>query len=556
MQPVGSLRSSQVPAEAARKRFFLGLLALVMAGIFLLDLLLPRNIPLLPYYFLVVVLAAGIATPRQMVPLIAEAYGLAIASGLYWRFFPSLDFITRLLGLTGVVAVAVVLAAQRCRELARRRRTEQILTLTLDHAAAGVALADAQGRIVRVNAAFCAMLGRDADTLGTLSWVEISHPDDVALERPLVAELLAGRRDSYRLRKRCLHGDGSSIWTDASVSCIRLPDGEVDFFIGQVIDISKAVESQQALARSEEHFRLLAQNASDVVLHIASDGTVLWASPSLRQILGWEPDDWIGRSIHQIQASIGVEPFAVPSLDGDGLAQLHGSREQVRSADGQLHWLESCWSPFINAAGEVDGRVCSCRIIDEVVAAEQELRRRACTDHLTALLNREEVFRRIGRLTGRNQRRGQQLAVIFCDLDCFKEINDSLGHQAGDAVLQAMAERLRSSLRATDLAARIGGDELLVALDGVRNLEDALSIAETLRQQLSEPVRLPGGEVRISASLGVALAQPEETLDDLMHRADAAMYAAKQQGRNRVVAIPPQLEGTPASFPPSEPEDV
>lgn len=139
--------------------------------------------------------------------------------------------------------------------------------------------------------------------------------------------------------------------------------------------------------------------------------------------------------------------------------------------------------------------------------------------------------------------------MIFCDLDHFKEVNDSFGHQAGDAVLQVMAARLRSSLRASDLAARIGGDELLVVLDGVRNLEDALSIAEKLRQQLSEPVPLPGGEVHISASLGVALAQPEESLDSLMHRADSAMYAAKQQGRDRVVAIPPQVEDDPPSPP-------
>jgi diguanylate cyclase (GGDEF)-like protein len=177
------------------------------------------------------------------------------------------------------------------------------------------------------------------------------------------------------------------------------------------------------------------------------------------------------------------------------------------------------------------------RDVSERIALEQALQQRAATDSLTTLLNREEVFTQMERLLAGDRRRGGQLAVLFCDLDHFKEVNDSYGHQAGDAVLQAVATRIRSCLRGSDLAARIGGDELMVVLPGVQGMEDAVTIAEKVRQLASEPVPTPAGEVGISLSVGVALACPGESLDSLIARADAAMYTAKQQGRDQVVAI-------------------
>lgn len=116
-------------------------------------------------------------------------------------------------------------------------------------------------------------------------------------------------------------------------------------------------------------------------------------------------------------------------------------------------------------------------------------------------------------------------------------MNDNYGHQAGDAVLQAMAARIRSCLRGSDLAARIGGDELMVILPGLQGLPDALAIAEKLRRQAREPVPIPQGQVQISISVGVALACAGESLDELIARADTALYTAKKQGRDQVVAI-------------------
>ena len=177
------------------------------------------------------------------------------------------------------------------------------------------------------------------------------------------------------------------------------------------------------------------------------------------------------------------------------------------------------------------------RDVSEGIAMEAALERRAATDSLTTLLNREEVFMQMDRLLASDRRQGGELGVLFCELDHCKEVNDSYGHLAGDAVLQAMAKRFRSCLRASDLAARIGGDELMVVLPGLQGLPDALTIAEKLRRLASEAVPTPQGLVQTSMSIGVALACAGESPDELIARADTAMYSAKQQGRDQVVAI-------------------
>jgi diguanylate cyclase (GGDEF)-like protein/PAS domain S-box-containing protein len=526
---------ARLSATAGNRRK-LWMLALAMLAIFLLDLALPHSVPLLPFYFLMVVLSASFAPPRLMVPLIVEAYGLAIAHALTLGLSPSIDFLSRMLGLSCITAAAVMLSAQRSRELEWRRRTEQILTLTFDAAALGVGLADANGRLIRVNRALCDMVGRDASSLLSLSWPGITHPDDIARERELVEEMLANHRDSYRIKKRYLRSDGSIRWMDATISCVRLPGGAVDFFIGQAIDITDQIAAQEALARSEEHFRLLSENSSDVVIQIAADGTLRWVSPSLTAMLGWNPEEWIGRPGIEFLDHRGDAQEYRANLERLGSGETVVARDRVRGKDGRWHWTETHASLFRDATGASDGFVASFRTIDEV-AIEQELLRRAGTDSLTALLNREELFRQIEQLMALEQCRGQQLAVLFCDLDHLKAVNDTYGHLAGDAVLQAIAARLRSCLRESDLAARIGGDELMVVLTALQGLEEAREIAEELRRVAQDPVPTPAGEMRVTLSVGVALALPDESLDALIARADAAMYAAKQQGRNQVVTI-------------------
>lgn len=178
------------------------------------------------------------------------------------------------------------------------------------------------------------------------------------------------------------------------------------------------------------------------------------------------------------------------------------------------------------------------RDVTERHKATMALEQRVRTDELTQLLTRREVFDRLEDLRGKTPRSGHDIAVLFVDFDRFKNINDLYGHAMGDQVLRTMAERIRSCLRHTDdLGARIGGDEMMVVLHGVHGIADALKVAEKIRSSAAEPVRFNGQSIESTVSVGVVLTRHGESTADLVARADAAMYQAKQRGRNQVITV-------------------
>lgn len=158
-------------------------------------------------------------------------------------------------------------------------------------------------------------------------------------------------------------------------------------------------------------------------------------------------------------------------------------------------------------------------------------------DDLTGLLNRREVFDRLESLINTGVTGGgPHLAVCFIDVDDFKSYNDSFGHHIGDDILRNLATDVRAVLRAGDLAARVGGDEVLVVLSGVTAAKQAVKLAEALRTRVATTRRVDGTDLQVRVSIGVALAEPGESVDAVVERADHAMYRAKVSGGNRVVA--------------------
>jgi diguanylate cyclase (GGDEF)-like protein/PAS domain S-box-containing protein len=300
-------------------------------------------------------------------------------------------------------------------------------------------------------------------------------------------------------------------------------------------DVTDRYREEARLAESEEQYRLLAENSSDVVMR-SRHGEILWISPSLERALGWIPAEWIGRNFFTLvhpDDGDDVRLKVAGVYVGRGVVQ----RFRVAARDDGYHWVEAHSEPYRDADDRIDGIVSTMRVVDETVAAEQELARRATYDDLTGLLRRDEVITQLANLGRRVRRAGDECALVFCDIDEFKTVNDTRGHAAGDELMRAFASRIRSAVRVGDTVARMGGDEFLVVLDGVHDLDEATTIAEKIRAAAAAPDDAHPESAAATLSLGVTLSSPGEPVDAMIARADRAMYVAKQTGRNRVVAI-------------------
>ncbi|MFG2389612.1 putative bifunctional diguanylate cyclase/phosphodiesterase [Streptomyces lavendulae] len=316
--------------------------------------------------------------------------------------------------------------------------------------------------------------------------------------------------------------------------------------IRQGIMLLDNIALTQELAQKENHFRSLVQGSSDVIMIAAPTGTLRYVSPAAAGVYGREaeeligselaslihPDD-LGRVVHEVRRFLAAPPAEEPT-----------TRIECRFESGSGEWL--------NVESTVNrhqgGLILNSRDVTERVRLQAQLQHSAEHDPLTDLPNRALFTRRVRQaLTGR--RAGDHsTAVLFIDLDGFKAVNDTIGHQAGDELLVEAARRLQDAVRAGDTAARLGGDEFaaLILGDGSRDRSareyQVHEIAERLRSTLSQPYRIAGSEVRVAASIGVAFADPGITPSDLMRNADLAMYRAKAGGKDRVELYAPQMQ--------------
>jgi diguanylate cyclase (GGDEF)-like protein/PAS domain S-box-containing protein len=684
--------------------------------------------------------------------------------------------------------------------------SQELFHLVLDSSAVGMSMTSPEGRLVRVNDALCSLVGRSRDELLACSWQELTIPGDVAQETHLLEELGRDERSTYRLLKRFRRPDDSLVWGDMTISCVRGPDRSVRYFIGQVVDVSDQVRGTEMLAATltsmldphvlfeavrgtdgslvdfryamandaacdylrrskdaligsrvsqvftgeavgtvlgwcrealdtgsiafdevelpssadgrsrwldiravrvggsvsftwrdvtqrhvtadevaerESAYRMLAENATDVIVRSAAGGGIEWVSPSVTEMLGWRPDQVMGRTVGSLMhpddlAHVLADQKAIiesggtegrvtarfATVDGGwrwmsdhgrailddsgriigGIDSLRDVEAEHRAADALAEReqraeraerelrgvVDTLFDPWVlltavrDAGGRivdfayVDANEAACRAnglprdellgrtlismlpehattgllalyarvvetgeplvlddepftspIDGVVrrfdnravpvgdgisftwrdvtdryALRQQLRDQADHDLLTGAANRRQLSRRMTELLGHAPRTGARLAVLYLDLDHFKDINDAHGHAAGDDVLTAVAAAIRGAVREQDLVARLGGDEFVVLLDGVRGLDDASSVAEKVLGAVRRPVEIAGVTVTPRASIGIALVEPGEGEDSVIARADAALYAAKGAGRDRAVAAPGSSDRT------------
>jgi len=299
------------------------------------------------------------------------------------------------------------------------------------------------------------------------------------------------------------------------------------------------------LQRSEARFRSLVQNSSDIVAVLDPTGQIGYESTALERVLGHLAGERVGGSIFDlihpddaerartVLAGIAARPGGQATIE---LRMLH--------ADGSWRWMEGIGANLLDDP-DVAGVVLNYRDISERKVLEKQLEHQAFHDPMTDLANRALFGDRVQHALARGDRMGHgPTAVLFCDLDDFKTVNDSLGHAAGDELLRAVAERLRACIRPGDTAARLGGDEFGILLEEA-DAEGATLVAERILQGLAKPFSVEARQLAVTASIGIASTDTAAgTADELLRNADAAMYSAKARGKGRHELFEPSMHAS------------
>ena len=265
-------------------------------------------------------------------------------SGRYVGIETSLQPFVEADGTAGAVGSMRDMTAQIALEAARAEAEERF-RLTMEHAPIGLCLVSPEGRFLLVNPALCQILGRDTQRLLASTWQELTHPDGVAVDAGLIDDVAAGRVQSYQLRKRYLRPDGSVVWGDLSVACVRDTDGVPRYFISQIVNATERVRAEQALARREADLRAMAEGSADILVRTAPDREIEYVSSAVTKILGWEPAELLGASSATLwhpEDAAAAEANVVLARSG----VIAPFRARARCKDGTYRWIGARVTPL------------------------------------------------------------------------------------------------------------------------------------------------------------------------------------------------------------------
>ena len=405
---------------------------------------------------------------------------------------------------------------------------------------------------IEVNTTLCDMLGYNETELTQMTWAELTHPDDLTTDLAQFNRVMAGEIDGYTMEKRFIHKNGHSVHTHLAVHCLRKPDQSVDYFVALIIDISDLRKAEESLKHSEERLRQITDIAPVFLAEIDKELCYRFVNRRYAELFGLPPDQFCGKRVSTIipeQALANSQPYMLKALNDQSVE----FETELTEPSGKRKFLAARYAPRHDDTGQVIGFVAAIIDITERKRAEEEIKQLAFYDPLTQLPNRRLLLDRLQQATVNSDRDKTHGALLFIDLDNFKTLNDTLGHDKGDLLLQQVASRVTAGVRESDTVARFGGDEFVVMLTGLAgDIEEAAAqtqkIGWKIIDNLNQTYSLAGYEHYCSASIGITLFfGHDSSIDDLLKMADVAMYQAKAQGRNTLRIFDPRMQPPIAS---------
>ena len=374
---------------------------------------------------------------------------------------------------------------------------------------------------------------------GHFRFSDVVHPDDrERVDREVAAFINSGMRQyeqSYRVR----HKDGEYRWLYDFTMPERNARGDLVRVRGYVFDQTK-------MKQAEENVQLAAlvyENSSEAMTVTDGDGNIITVNPAFTRITGYSVDEVRGRNPSILNSGRQTAQFYSDMWEQLNLRGSWQGELWNRRKNGQIYPERLTINTIFRDDGTVHRRVALFSDITEQKRTEELIWQQANFDTLTGLPNRRMFHDRLQQQIRKAHRTKTMAALVFIDLDRFKEVNDTLGHEMGDELLREAAQRLASCVRETDTVARIGGDEFTIILGDIADVNHVDLVAQKVLEQLALPFRLKPELAYVSASLGITLYPNDaQRSEDLIRNADQAMYSAKAQGRNRASYFTPALQ--------------
>ena len=413
------------------------------------------------------------------------------------------------------------------------RESEERYRVLVENASDIIFRTDVNGQLTFVNPAMIHVTGYEKEELIGMQYTILIRPDmrDNALKF-FGRQMVKGLQNTYT-EYPIITKDGKNLWFGQNTQLI-VNNGKVTGFQVVSRDITELKRMDDKLQFEEQRFRAFVEHASDMIVLVNPEGVILYVNPAIESILGFKPEERIGANGSEIVHPDDVKALAdvFNTLSRDTNSPVINGELRLRHKDGSWRTLEAVGSNLVNN-NVVESIIINYRDITERKKAEEQIQYMATHDLLTDLPSLRFAKDRLFVALGMARRYKKAVAVMFIDLDGFKDVNDTLGHDAGDYVLKQVARRMLSCVRETDTVSRVGGDEFLIIATEINAPENVAQIAEKVIQLVSQPIIFNGSQAVVSASIGIALFPDDDTdMDQLIKKADEAMYRVKKTGKN------------------------